>query len=341
MKASSVLGGAGRDKLANAPSSPESCTSIKCGISSDYCRHLTGTRRLEISKGVHNFVLYSHQQVLYSLPVACATNQLAKDAVAEFWNSHPCGERYLNANAEFESHAETRYRLEPHIPAFARFAGARGLKVLEVGVGTGADYEQWLKAGAQATGVDFSEASLNLARKRCELAGLKPDLRLGDAENLPFASNTFDVLYSYGVMHHSPNPDKCLQEALRVIKPGGEARIMLYHHPSLTGVMLWLRYGLWRRESIRQSAYKYLESPGTHTFTRDEVRILMRDFGNLRIDQVYSPGDLLLHKPSFRFRGAIYRLAWGVFPRVLIRRLAPKWGLFLLITVTKPGSVLE
>jgi SAM-dependent methyltransferase len=202
----------------------------------------------------------------------------------------------------------------------------------------GADYEQWLKAGAIASGVDLSAASLKRARRRCKLAGFVPDLHLADAENLPFASNSFDVVYSYGVMHHSPNTAKCLAEAWRVLKPGGEARIMLYHHVSLTGIMLWLRYGVWRGQSIRQCVYENLESPGTKTFTRREVFDLMRDFEKLNIDQVFSPGDLLLHEPSSKFSGKPYRLLWKLFPRTLVRMIGKRWGLFLLIRATKPRS---
>lgn len=259
-----------------------------------------------------------------------------KNEVAEFWNSEPCGTRYLGEKSEFDVHARSRYDLEPHIPDFAGFHRASGLRVLEIGVGIGADYQQWLKAGAGATGVDLSAASLKLTQRRCEVAGVAPDLHRADAENLPFASDTFDVVYSYGVMHHSPDTAKCLKEALRVLKPGGEARIMLYHHASLTGMMLWLRYGLWRCQSIRQCVYERLESPGTKTFTRGEVSDLMRDFENVSIDQVFSPGDLLLHQPSPRFRGAAYWLLWEIFPRTLMRRVGKGWGLFLLIRGRKP-----
>ena len=210
--------------------------------------------------------------------------------------------------------------------------------MLEIGVGIGADYEGWLKAGAIATGVDLSAASLKLTQRRCELAGLAPDLQRADAENLPFASDTFDVVYSYGVMHHSPDTAKCVKEALRVLKPGGEARIMLYHHASLTGMILWLRYGFWRRQSIRQCVYERLESSGTKTFTHSEVSALMRDFETVSIDQVFSPGDLLLHQPSPRFRGAAYRLVWKLFPRALVRRFGKRWGLFLLISGRKPST---
>jgi ubiquinone/menaquinone biosynthesis C-methylase UbiE len=286
---------------------------------------------------VHKFVLYSRNLLIYSLPVACsATPPPSQTAVAEFWNAEPCGTRYLGEKSEFAAHARARYELEPHIFDFAGFTSARGLRVLEIGVGMGADYEQWLKAGAIAIGVDFSTASLQCAQSRCEFAGLTPDLHFGDAENLPFASNSFDVVYSYGVMHHTPNTTKCLSEAWRVLKPDGEVRIMLYHHVSLTGIMLWLRYGIWRGQSLRQCVYEYLESPGTKTFTRNEALELMRSFENITIDQVFSPGDLLLHKPSSRFRGAPYRILWKLFPRALVRRIGKRCGLFLLIKATKP-----
>ncbi len=183
-----------------------------------------------------------------------------KIAVRNFWNSDPCGGRYLEGAEDFEADARVRYLLEPHIPEFAQFASARGLRVLEVGVGMGADYLEWLKAGARATGVDLSSASIEKAERRCQLAGYKPDLRVADAEHLPFGDDNFDVVvYSYGVMHHTPDTARCLREAWRVLKPGGHARIMLYHHPSLTGAMLRLRYGVSRGKSLRRAVYDHLE----------------------------------------------------------------------------------
>lgn len=289
--------------------------------------------------GVHKFVLYRRWRRHYSWRVACFANPARlKNSVTDFWNAEPCGTRYLGEKSDLEAHARARYQLEPHIFDFVGFTSARGRRVLEIGVGMGADYEQWLKSGAIASGVDLSAASLEQARRRCELSGLAPDLHLADAEDLPFPSNSFDVVYSYGVMHHSPNTAKCLSEAWRVLKPGGEARIMLYHHVSLTGTMLWLRFGVWRGQSIRQCVYEHLESPGTKTFTRSEVFELMRDFENVSIDQVFSPGDLLLHEPSARFSGRTYRFLWKLFPRALVRRLAKRWGLFLLIRSRKPAT---
>lgn len=258
-----------------------------------------------------------------------------KSDVANFWNAEPCGSRYLGKDVDFQRQAAERYRLEPYIADFAQFASSSGLRVLEIGVGMGADYERWLRAGALATGVDLSVSSLSRAQRRCEQAGLKTDLHYADAEHLPFPSDSFDVVYSYGVMHHSPDTQKCLDEAWRVLKPGGTARIMLYHHASLTGIMLWLRYGVWQGQSIRRCVYERLESPGTKTFTITEVMEMMARFEDIGLKQVFSPGDLLLSQPSSRFRSPAYRIAWKLFPRELVRRFAQGWGLFLLITGRK------
>jgi SAM-dependent methyltransferase len=266
-----------------------------------------------------------------------AANNL-KTAVQEFWNAEPCGSRYLDTPEDFEAHAKSRYELEPYIRDFAGFATAAGKRVLEIGVGMGADYLEWLKAGAIATGVDLSGTSLERARQRCQTAGYTPDLHESDAEHLPFPDNTFDIVYSYGVMHHSPDTARCVGEARRVLKPSGTLRIMIYHHPSLTGFMLWLRYGWLRGKSLRKSVYDHLESPGTNSYTVDEARALLAGFDQIEFRQEFSPGDLLLNRPSVRFQGAFYRLIWKLYPRRVVRAIGRRLGLFLLISARKPAA---
>ncbi len=138
-------------------------------------------------------------------------------------------------------------------------------------------------------------------------------------------------------MHHSPNTEQCVGEAFRVLKPGGQARIMVYHHPSMTGAMLWLRYGVLRGKSLRQSVFQHLESPGTKTYSRPEVLALFSAFTNVQTRLVFSPGDLLLHQASPRFQSGFYKLVWKLFPRKIVRMFGRSWGLFLLISAEKPA----
>ena len=261
-----------------------------------------------------------------------------KDDVRDFWNADPCGSRYLGELEDYDAHARARYQLEPHIHDFAGFAGARGKRVLEIGVGMGADYLEWLKAGAVASGVDLSSASIERARRRAELAGFTADLHVSDAEHLPFPDHTFDIVYSYGVLHHSPDTALCVREARRVLRPGGTLRIMIYHHPSLTGLMLWLRYGWWRGQSLRRTVFDRLESPGTKSYRREEARNLLQGFDGIEVAQVFSPGDLLMNQPSPRFRGQFYRLVWALYPRAIMRAFGQRMGLFLLLSGYKTGK---
>jgi len=112
---------------------------------------------------------------------------------------------------------------------------------------------------------------------------------------------------------------------------------MVYHHPSITGLMLWFRYGLFRGKSLRQSVFNHLESPGTKTYTEAEAVTLFERFENVQLKLVFSPGDLLLNQPSARFQGQFYRIIWKFFPRSLVRTFGRSWGLFLLIAAQKPS----
>src|SRR5256714_13529819 len=159
-----------------------------------------------------------------------------KERVRAFWQTHPCGTKFSNAEmgtreffASLEAH---RYRKEWHIPIAANFAATRGLKVLEIGCGMGIDGAQFAKAGADYTGIDLTEAAVELARKRFALSDLNGEFRVSDAENLDFNDGSFDLVYSHGVLHHTPDIEAAVREIYRVLKPGGRAIVMLYHRGS-------------------------------------------------------------------------------------------------------------
>jgi len=154
----------------------------------------------------------------------------AKQDVKDFWNAASCGEElYLASQDEagYRAEAEARYRLEPYILPFADFESARGKRVLEIGTGLGADHQRFAEAGAKLSGIDLTERAIAHTRQRLAAFGLESDLATGDAENLPFPDNSFDLVYSWGVLHHSPDTRRAIAEAHRVLKPGGEARIMV------------------------------------------------------------------------------------------------------------------
>src|SRR5919202_4692853 len=130
-----------------------------------------------------------------------------KERVRAFWQANPCGVKFADAapgtRLFYERVEEHRYRKEWHIPAAADFSSARGLRVLEVGCGLGTDGAQFAKAGARYSGIDLTDAAVELARRRFELFNLPGTFRVADAEQLDFPDNSFDLIYSHGVLHHT------------------------------------------------------------------------------------------------------------------------------------------
>lgn len=196
------------------------------------------------------------------------TNDVSKEQVKGFWEREACGERYG------EEQDRIRYELEPEILKFAGFESSAGKRVLEIGVGMGADFLRWVRAGAVATGVDLTERAVELTTARLAAEGLQADVQIADAEKLPFPDRSFDIVYSWGVLHHTPNPAQALAEAQRVLAPGGGLRIMLYHRRSWVALAAWARFCLLRGKpgGGLRAGVAQVESPGTQAFTAEEVR---------------------------------------------------------------------
>ncbi len=244
-----------------------------------------------------------------------------KTDVHDFWQQGSCGESDGASLAEqLESQARIRYQLEPHLAPFARFADGRERDVLEVGVGMGADHLEWARSRLRSlAGLDLTERAVEHTSRRLALAGLRSDLRVGDAEHLPFPDASFDLVYSWGELHHSPDTARAVREVRRVLRPGGIARVMIYHKWSAVGLMLWTRYGLLA-----------LESPGTKAYTVNEARALFSDFRRVEARSQLSFGDLLEGKVGQRHRGPALTLARKAWPRRLLKTIASSYGLALL-----------
>jgi 2-polyprenyl-3-methyl-5-hydroxy-6-metoxy-1,4-benzoquinol methylase len=288
-----------------------------------------------------------------------------KERVRAFWQEHPCGSKFSDAEIgtrEFFDRVEQhRYEKEWHIPAAAGFASTRGLKVLEIGCGVGTDGLQFARAGADYTGVDLTEAAVGLARKNFASAGVAGEFRMSDAESLDFADESFDVVYSHGVLHHTPDIEAAVREIHRVLKPGGRAIVMLYHRGSYNyriGIRVLRRAGagLLRSDggirivnrltgepvaSLREHAASLRNAQGqfsgaellnqstdgagnplARVYSRREARELFKDFREVELRAYF------LNK---RFIPVVGNL----LPRSIEGMLASRWGWHLWIYATK------
>ena len=243
-----------------------------------------------------------------------------KLSVRRFWERDPCGSEHTAATegtAEFYVEVErTRAELDPQIPRFADFDGARGEEVLEIGVGLGSDFLCFVRAGARATGVDLTQHAVELVRRRLDLEGLHADVLQADAEQLPFADASFDRIYSWGVLHHSPDTDRAVREAIRVLRPGGRLCVMLYARHSWVTYGMWVRHALlagkpWRGLAAVLSGH--MESPGTTAYTARELRSMFAGLDDVRVDQVSTSYDTQMVGPLARLTGD--RLGWNLVVR--------------------------
>jgi SAM-dependent methyltransferase len=243
-----------------------------------------------------------------------------KERVRDFWEEEPCGTEHAAApegSAEFFAEVErVRNELDPYIARFADFEGSRGKRLLEIGIGAGTDFIRFVRAGAVATGVDLTEHAVKLVRRRLELEGLTAEVRTADAENLPFEDESFDRVYSWGVLHHTPNTSRSVLEAIRVLRPGGDLCVMLYARYSWISYGMWVRHALlagrpWR--SLSDVLAAYMESEGTKGFTKHELRQMFTGVDDLLIDKVLTTYDRQMAGPLARVTGN--RLGWNLVVR--------------------------
>lgn len=220
-------------------------------------------------------------------------NDTLKASVREFWNTQSCDTQVARSakfsKEYFEEIERFRYFDQPFIHSFAQFTRFRGKKVLEVGFGAGTDFVQWLRAGAVATGIDLTQEALANLLNRIQAYGLPaPEhVQVADAENLPFSSDTFDLGYSFGVLHHSPDTEKAIRELVRVVRPGGQIKIMLYNRRSIYAFNLWIKFALLRGKpwkSRRWVLWNHMESIGTKAYTRGELARMLPKLGLTEVD---------------------------------------------------------
>ncbi len=229
--------------------------------------------------------------------------------VKEYWDINPCnsgwGEPYKEGTLEwFKLIEEKRELAYPHIGSFARYQDWKGKNVLEIGSGVGCDTVLFAKSGAYITAVDLSSHSADITSEHLKVHGLNGKAICANAESLPFDDCQFDLVYSWGVIHHSPNPPKIIDEVYRVMKEGATFKTMLYGRYSISGLLAYMEAIKHRHHpfvSLTFAYAEYSESPGTKAYTSGGIRRLLKQFTDVKIIyDLASEEDIINNSPRLK-----------------------------------------
>ncbi|MEE9166836.1 MAG: class I SAM-dependent methyltransferase [Candidatus Neomarinimicrobiota bacterium] len=263
--------------------------------------------------------------------------------VRDFWNRRPCNISHsshpVGTKSYFEEVEARKYFVERHIPRFAQFERWTGKKVLEIGCGIGTDAINFARHGAYVTAVELSVKSLELAKQRAEVYGLQDRIHffLGNAEELSHfvPIEPYSLVYSFGVIHHTPNPDRVIKQICHYADSKTTIKIMVYHRYSWKVFWILLTYGrgqFWRlRELVARHSEAQTGCPVTHVFTRLEICDLLSRYGisvtNAQFDHIfpYRIPDYRNHRYS-----KLWYFCW--MPGPLFRFLERHWGWHLCLT---------
>ena len=220
----------------------------------------------------------------------------------EQWGQDPCGavhgrEHEFGTREFFDAVERHRYiDYAPWMPRVMGFDQFPGCSLLEIGCGMGTDLLQFARGGASCTGIDLTPRSIEITRHRFSLYGREGSFMISDGEQLPFKPNTFDVVYSNGVLHHTPNTKGAIHEIHRVLRPGGTAKVMLYHRNSWNyWVDIVLRRGVVGGEYFRGRSSEDIMSrviefsehearPLVKVYSRKQAHNLFRHFQDVSVE---------------------------------------------------------
>jgi SAM-dependent methyltransferase len=251
--------------------------------------------------------------------------QPSTEDVREYWNRRPCNIRHsakeVGSREYFDEVEQRKYFVEYHIPGFAQFDRWKGKRVLEVGCGLGTDAVNFARAGADYTGIELSETSLSLARKRFDVFGLKGAFFACNAEQLTeHVRGPFDLVYSFGVIHHTPDQRAVVEQIRKVIKADGEFRLMLYAKNSWKDAMI--EGGFDQPEA--QSG-----CPIATTYTEEMVQTLVRGlFKTTEIRQAHIFPYIVEKYLRYEYEPEPW---FAAMPRAMFEKLEERFGWHMLI----------
>jgi SAM-dependent methyltransferase len=262
--------------------------------------------------------------------------------VQSYWNARPCNIRHspkpLGSKEYFDEVEARKYLVESHIPGFAEFTRWRGKKVLEIGCGIGTDTINFARHGAQVTAVDLTEKSLDVARQRARIFGVENSIRFiqANAEELSsyVPAEPYDLIYSFGVIHHTPHPERVIEQIRQYVKPGSSVRIMVYNRWSWKVLWVLFVYGKGQFWKLDRWIAEYSEAqtgcPVTYSYSRKAGRQLLQDHG-FRVTREFVDHIFPYRIPDYvQYR---YRKVWYFrwMPRLLFRCLERMFGWHLCL----------
>jgi ubiquinone/menaquinone biosynthesis C-methylase UbiE len=265
------------------------------------------------------------------------------ERVEAYWDARPCNIRHskkpVGSRSYFDEVEQRKYFVEPHIPAFAGFDRWRGKRVLEIGCGIGTDAINFARHDAIVTATDLSERSLDIARQRARVLGLSGRITFyhANAEQLSTVVpvEPYDLVYSFGVIHHSPHPERILRELRRFLAPGGTLKVMLYHRRSWKVLCILLTYGrcrFWDLERIvARHSEAQTECPVTYTYTRRQARQLVEATG-FRVDDLQTDHIFPYRIPDYVDYRYVREWYFRWMPHRWFRACERLFGWHLLIT---------
>ncbi len=263
--------------------------------------------------------------------------------VREYWNSRPCNIRHspkpVGSREYFDEVEARKYFVESHIPGFAAFESWNGKRVLEIGCGIGTDTISFARHGAQVTAVDLTEKSLEVARQRARVFGLDDRVTFfqANAEKLSdfVPPEPYDLVYSFGVIHHTPHPDSVLEEIRKFVTPESTLKIMVYNRWSWKVLWILFVYGKGQFWKLNRLIADYSEAqtgcPVTYSYSRSSGRRWLESHG-FRVTQVTVDHIFPYSIPEYvQYR---YRKVWYFrwMPNFLFRALERAFGWHLCLT---------
>ena len=263
--------------------------------------------------------------------------------VRDYWNARPCNIRHspkpVGTREYFDEVEYRKYFVESHIPRFAEFERWKGKKVLEIGCGIGTDSISFARNGAQVTSVDLTEKSLELARQRAQVFGFEDRIRFiqANAEKLSDSVpvEPYDLVYSFGVIHHTPHPESVLQEARKYMHKDSTLKIMVYNRWSWKVLWILFIYGKFQFWKLNRLIAEYSEAqtgcPVTYSYSRTEGRRLLEEQGfrvtDVMVDHIfpYSIPEYVKYQ---------YKKVWyfRLMPQALFRAIERAFGWHLCLT---------